>query len=192
MPRGKGVLPGGRCEQSRCQLGPPVPNCRPEWFSLPAQCRLDVFYHSRPGSPLVQKIPVHREFRREAGLLFAKNQMPHPAPYRRVEFKVINPPFQALHKPVIPAQLEFPTLQLCPSSGSPSPTCHAPDKQFSVFLLCCSSPWKTLHPGQWLLTLPGPVQWSPSQWSHDPVLQALESWPPWSLPELCHFSSAGL
>lgn len=50
--------------------------------------------------------------------------------------------------------------------------------------LCCSSPWKTLHPGQGLLTLPGLVQPSPSQWSHDPVLQALGSCPPWSLPEL--------
>lgn len=49
---------------------------------LPAQCGLSVFCWHRPGGPLLQKVPVHQGLRREAGSFFAKNQMPHPVPYR--------------------------------------------------------------------------------------------------------------
>lgn len=89
--------------------------------SLPAQCGLSVFCWPRPGSPLLQKVPVHQRLRRKAGSFFAKSQMPHSVPYT-IEFKPLNPSFKALHQLVIPAQLESPTLQLCPGPlGCPGP-----------------------------------------------------------------------
>lgn len=91
---------------------------------------------------------MRRGFRRETGSFTAKNQMPHPVPYS-VGFELLNPPLKVLHKRVIPAQLEFSALQLCPCSGLPSTACHSPAKlsYFQCLRSCCSAIWKGLLPG---------------------------------------------
>lgn len=72
---------------------------------------------------------------------------PIPFPTGWMEFNPLNPPFKALHQLVIPAQLESPTLQLCPCSGLPWATRRSPDKLFSVNLLMLLPNWKALLPG---------------------------------------------
>lgn len=101
--------PGGICELSCCQVPYQPPAglpCGPASQNpdlAPSEC-LPALQTWK--SSYLQKIPVHQGFRRETHSFFAKNEMPHPLPYR-MQFKPFNPTFKAIHELVIP---ELPTL----------------------------------------------------------------------------------